>query len=158
MRKKTLVELGIIAVMATALVFASMSLVKRPGSARGPFVPKGPVPAGAPGILQPTAKLTAGIKIRRIKDDSFYVKLSRVADVLPLDRDPFSFGGTGPRSSRDGLALTGILREGERPTAIIEDGFYKEGDSTAQFTVVSIQEDKVVLKDSSGQFELRLKS
>jgi len=97
------------------------------------------------------------IKLRPIKDDKFYERINQVADALPLERDPFFFAYTGPRSPRDGLDLTGILWEGEKPTAIINQTFLKTGDSMGPFSVVKILEDRVVLKDDNGEFELRLK-
>ena len=156
MQKKTMIDLGIIAGLVIALIFASLSLVKHKEFPRSRVAVK--EGASLVGKTAGVEKSNHGIKIRRIKDDNFFVKISRVADVLPLDRDPFSFGGTGPRCSRDNLELTGILREGQQPTAVIGGGFYKAGDSTDQFTVVNIQGDKVILKDNVGQFELRLKS
>lgn len=158
MKKKTIVELVIIAVLALALVPATSSLVQRTRMERRPAVPKSTGSGMASKVPEQALNAKPGIKIRRIKDDSFYVRLLRVADVLPLDRDPFSFSGIGPKSSRDGLDLGGILWEGETPTAIIDGGFYKVGDSTEQFTVVKVMRDKVILKDQTGEFELRLKS
>jgi hypothetical protein len=93
-----------------------------------------------------------------MKDDNFYVKFCRITDALPLERDPFSFAWNEPRTSRDGLDLTGILWDAQKPAAVINGVFYGVGDSTDQFTVSGIREDKVLLKDRKGDFELRLKS
>lgn len=97
------------------------------------------------------------IKVQPIKDDKFYERFSRVVAVLPLDRDPFSFAYTGTKSLREGLELAGILWESGKPTAIISQSFFSIGDSNDQFTVVDILQDRVILKDRTGEFSLRLK-
>ena len=157
MQKKVAFQLGVIVVAALALVPLSIPLFKGTGNVKKSLPPQtasGPSPKvvlGKPDFLGPT------IKVRHIKDDKFYERLSRVAEALPLDRDPFSFAYTGPKSSRDGLELAGILWEGEKPTAIINQAFLNVGDSNDQFSVVKILQDRVVLKDKTGEFELRLK-
>jgi hypothetical protein len=179
MKKKEAFQIGVIAVAAIIMIPLSLPLFKKgAGDAKKAKV--------APTVSQPAlhgasstaakaavpvppssspqgalAKLGFGeqvIKLKHIKDDKLYDRLSRAADMLPLDRDPFSFAYTGPKSSRDGLELAGILWEGDKPTAIIGQSFYNIGDSDDLFTVVSILQDRVVLKDKSGEFELRLKS
>ena len=158
MRKKIAIEIGIIAVMAVALVFGIVSLI--PKKKNEPKAAPGSATANAPAkaITKRPDFLAPVIKIKTLKDDTFYVKLCRIADALPFERDPFSFSWTGPKSSRDGLNLTGILWDDKKPTAVINDIFYATGDSTDQFTVTGIQEYKVLLKDGQGDFELRLKS
>lgn len=156
MQKKIAFQLGVTVVAAVALVFLSIPLFKGAGNAKktpGSAVSGSSRKAGQAKLdfLEPT------IKVQHIKDDKFYERLSRVAEALPLDRDPFSFVNTGPKSARDGLELTGILWEGEKPTAIINQAFLKTGDSNDRFTVIKVLQDRVVLKDSTGEFELRLK-
>ncbi|MDD5226154.1 MAG: hypothetical protein PHV97_03085 [Candidatus Omnitrophica bacterium] len=157
MQKKVAIQLGVIVVAALALVLLSIPLFKGSGNPKKPAtlaVASGSLPKTAlkkPGLWGTT------IKLQPIKDDKFYERLSRVAEALPIDRDPFSFVFTGPKSSRDGLELSGILWEGAQPTAIINQSFVKVGDSTDQFSVISILEDRVVLRDRTGEFELRLK-
>jgi hypothetical protein len=157
MQKKVAIQLGVTVVAAIVFVFLSVPLLKKAGNARKPLTP----PAASESSLkkEPLRLNHPGqtIKLRYIKDDKFYERLSRVAEALPLDRDPFSFAYTGPKGSRDGLELTGILWEGEKPTAIVNQTFLNAGDSTDQFSVVKILEDRVVLKDRTGEFELRLK-
>jgi len=159
MQKKVAIQLGVIAVAAVVLVVMSIPLLKGK-VARSPR--KAPVSNAASETLpevisaKPNSSDQA-IKLGPIKDDKFYGRLSRVADALPLERDPFTFAYTGPKSSRDGLELSGILWESEKPTAIINQAFLKAGDSTDQFSVVKILQDRVVLKDRTGEFELRLK-
>lgn len=157
MQKKVVFQLGVIVVAALALLLFSIPLfkgagdVKKPGAstaAAGPSLKEGAMQSGSS---------EATIKLRQIKDDKFYERFSRVAERLPLDRDPFSFAFTGPKSSRDGLELSGILWEGEKPTAIINQTFVNVGDTTDQFSVIKILQDRVVLKDRTGEFELRLK-
>ncbi len=158
MRKKTSVELGIIAVTAVALVFAVPSLFpKKQRLSRA----TASSPANASEALRAPLRglgfLKPVIKIKPMKDDNFYVRFCRVADALPLERDPFSFSWTGPRTTRDDLVLSGILWDERKPTAVINGVFYGVGDSSGQFTVTEIEDDTVRLKDGSGDFTLRLK-
>ncbi|HOW88445.1 MAG TPA: hypothetical protein P5561_04265 [Candidatus Omnitrophota bacterium] len=158
MQKKEKIQLGVIAVAGIALLLMLPPFFQKQ-EARGK---KGKVPQ-APAAAATSVKAASPgpgeqvIKLPAIKDDKFYERLSRVAEVLPLERDPFFFAYTGPRSPRDGLDLTGILWEGTQPTAIINQSFLKVGDTTEQFSVVNILQDKVILKDANGEFELRLK-
>ena len=158
MRKKTAFELGAIVIMAVVLFFGVTSLFpkKKNEPVRAMPIPgaQGPVAA----LPKRSLFLSPVIKIKPMKDDKFYVKFCRIADALPLSRDPFSYTGAGPKTSRDDLELTGILWDPKRPTAVINGVFYSVGNSTDQFTVTGIQEDKVLLKDGTGDFELRLKS
>ena len=157
MQKKVAFQLGVIVVSALALVLLSVPLFKGAGDARKslmqptasePLLKTGP---GKPEFMGPT------IKLQQIKDDKFYERLSRVAEALPIDRDPFSFAEMGSKGSREGLELTGVLWEGAKPTAIINQIFLSVGDSNDQFSVIKILKDRVVLKDRTGEFELRLK-
>ncbi len=178
MKKKEAFQLGVIAVAVIAMIPMSLPFFKKGGGdAKKPKASQAvPQPASqgpSPAVSHPAkvalppapqgalAKLGFGeqvIKLKHIKDDKLYDRLNRAADLLPLDRDPFSFAYTGPKSSRDGLELAGILWEGDKPTAIIGQSFYNIGDSDDLFTVVNILQDRVVLKDKTGEFELRLKS
>lgn len=157
MQKKVAIQLGVIAFAAVALVVLSVPLFKRAGNSPKPLKPGvAAEPSSSQGA--PQGYLSGEpIKLQRIKDDRFYERLSRVAEALPIDRDPFSFAYTGPKGSRDGLELAGILWESGTPTAIINQAFLKAGDSTTQFNVVRILEDRVVLRDRTGEFELHLK-
>jgi hypothetical protein len=159
MQKKVAIQLGVIVVASITLVVMSVPLLKGRGP-RGSR--KLPVPQAASELTSkavPVKPNSQGqtIKLGRIKDDKFYERLSRVAEALPLERDPFTFAYAGPKSSRDGLELSGILWEDEKPTAIVNQTFFKAGDSTDQFSVVKILQDRVILKDRTGEFELRLK-
>lgn len=157
MQKKIAFQLGVIAVAAIALVFLTLPLFKRAGNLQKPLTSRAALnPSPKAGRVKPDS-LGQTIKVRPIKDDKFYERLSRVAAALPLDRDPFSFVTVGPKSSREGLELAGILWENEKPTAIINQTFFNVGDSNDQFSVVKILKERVVLKDKTGEFELRLK-
>lgn len=158
MQKKEKIQLGVIAVAGVALLLMLPPFFQKQEarSKKG----KTPQPSASAAAPAKTAGPVSGeqvIKLKPIKDDKFYERLSRVAEAMPLERDPFFFAYTGPRSPRDGLDLSGILWEGDKPTAIINQSFLKVGDTTEQFSVVAIQQDKVILKDANGEFELRLK-
>jgi hypothetical protein len=157
MQKKVAFQLGVIGVSLVALVLLSIPLFQRK---KGTMRPPASHAVAGPDRNEGAGKrvvLSETIKLGQIKDDKFYDRLSGVAGALPIERDPFSFVFTGPKSSRDGLVLEGILWEDKKPTAIINQTFLNAGDSTGQFSVLKIQEDRVVLKDASGEFELRLK-
>jgi len=146
MKKKTMVELGVIGVTSVVLVFASTSLVRQ-----SPWK-KAAKPAPAPVSLEGDT-----IKVIPMKDDTFFVRLNSVADALPFQRDPFTFSGIGTSGARDDLDLTGILWNQGKPVAVIEGQFLGVGDSIDQCKVISISESSVTLQDPRGQFELRLK-
>jgi hypothetical protein len=157
MQKKVAIQLGVIVISGLALVSLSIPLFKGSGGSVRPQVFH-----GASGPLLKTGSrvpdsLGGTIKLHSVKDDKFYERLNRVAEALPLDRDPFSFINLGAKSSREGLELSGILWENENPTAIINQTFVKVGSSNDQYSVVKILQDRVVLKDRTGEFELRLK-
>lgn len=157
MQKKVAFQLSVIGVAVVALVSLSIPLFKGAGNVKKLSTPPAASgPAQKAGSWRPDFPGQT-IKLRHIEDDKFYERLSRVAEALPIDRDPFSFAYIGPKGSRDGLELVGILWEGEKPTAIINRAFLGVGDSTDQFSVVKILQDRVVLKDNIGEFELRLK-
>lgn len=151
MKKKTMVELGVIGVLSVALVFASMSLVRQ-----APWE-KASKSTVAPGASAPVSLEGDAIKVIPMKDDTFFVRLNSVADALPFQRDPFTFSGIGTSGARDDLDLTGILWNQGKPVAVIEGQFLGVGDAIDQCKVVSISESSVVLQDLRGQFELRLK-
>ena len=158
MKKKVAFQLGVIAIAALLLVFMSIPLFKKDaGDSKKPLTPQ--VASGISSKAGPRGQDSLGqtIKLKSVKDDKFYERFSLVAGALPIDRDPFSFVFTGPKSLRDGLELTGILWEGEKPTAIINQTFFSAGDTNDQFSVVKILQDRVVLKDRTGEFEIRLK-
>lgn len=151
MKKKTVFELGVIGIASVALLFASMSLVRQaPWEKAG----KPPMASGVPASVPSEGD---AIKVIPMKDDTFYVRLNKVADALPLQRDPFTFSGIGTSGPRDGLELTGILWDQGKPVAVIEGQFLSVGDAIDQCKVISISESSVVLQDPRGQFELRLK-
>jgi hypothetical protein len=158
MKKKVAFQLGVIAVSVLLLVLMSIPLFKKDaGDEKQPLTPQAALGRSSkPGPERQDSSVQT-IKLRSVKDDKFYERLSRVAEALPMDRDPFSFVFTGPKSLRDGLELTGILWEGEKPTAIINQSFFSVGDSNDRFSVIKILQDRVVLKDRIGEFELRLK-
>ena len=157
MQNKKAWELGVIVIAMGVLALMVIPLFHRkeipnrlvPGTASSGAVVKGSVAA--------SKLLTETIKEHPIEDDTFYERLSQVAGALPVERDPFSFAYAGPVSLRDGLDLTGITWDAQKPAAIINGNFFNVGDEMGQFKVVKIQEDRVVLEDNAGEFELRLK-
>jgi len=158
MQKKVAIQLGVIGASIVVLVILSIPLIRgKSEPSRSPGVNPVAVSSPKPESRKPDSSVPV-IKLGQVKDDKFYRRFSRAAEVLPLDRDPFTFAYTGPKSSRDGLELTGILWDETKPTAVINQTFLGAGDSTNEFTVVKVLQDRVVLKDANGEFELRLKS
>lgn len=159
MQKKVAFQLGVIGIAALALVLLSMPLFKGKGAGDAKKPPASQAVPEPSQKARPAKPDSSGptIKLRPIKDDKFYERLSRVAEALPIERDPFTFSNTGPKSSREGLELDGILWDDQKPTAIINQSFFNAGDTNAQFSVIKVLRDRVVLKDSTGEFELRWK-
>jgi len=158
MQKKERIQLGVIAVALVGLIALGIPLFRgKPGATKQ--TPSSGVSRKAPSQQGVKTSVFSGsaIKLKQIKDDKFYERLSRISEALPLERNPFSFAETGTRSPRDMLELKGILWDDKKPTAIIDQAFLNEGDSLNEFKVVKIEPSRVTLKDNNGEFDLHLK-
>ncbi len=70
-------------------------------------------------------------------------------------RAPFS-ASSAPIKGYGGHTLSGIIWDKENPMAVINDNIVKIGDKIDGNTVVSIEQDRVVLNDGSKNIELLL--
>ena len=93
---------------------------------------------------------------KEVKEDRFFDRFSAATAVLPLERNPFEKGSSGPKDPRAGLTLDGIMWDETKPIAIINQDFLNEGELTGPFKVVKIFRDKVTLQDADSQFDLLL--
>ncbi len=81
----------------------------------------------------------------------------------PSDKDPFapliSKNGTiliSRKVSLGGLVIKGIIYSEESSVAIINDLVLKKGESIGEYTVLEIEEKKVILKNADKKFILNL--
>lgn len=86
--------------------------------------------------------------------------LERIGGISTWGRNPFNFPRTGldtiGADDGGGLQLTAILYHKAGSVAIINKRIVRPGDSIGGKDVVSILEDRVVLKDLNGVLELKL--
>lgn len=149
MEKKVIVKLSIIGLLVLLLLFTSIRSLKS-------------IKRSTPSLKkrQVSGKKTASIPITGEKtelQDELYLRLEEETRNLELIRDPFSIGqAPSGMSSFRGVYLSGIVWDNERPTAIINDNIVGIGAKVGGITVIDIKQNKVVLNDSSGNFELKL--
>lgn len=68
-------------------------------------------------------------------------------------RNPFVVSESGSNNSK-GLILDGIVWDKKSPVAIINGNMVGIGDKVQENTVVDIKQDRVILNDGTGNFEL----
>lgn len=164
MTRKETIQIGIIAVLSILLLLGIGSLFKK--VKRGPGQNVRPtIPAAKSGDVAVTAKtatpIIAAVSRYELKrktevDDNFLTRFSKVADTLPLERDPFAIGRSGPQKPEDELVLEGVMWDEKKPTAIINQTLVSEGDTIGEFQVVKIQQTSARLKGKTSEFELQL--
>ena len=105
-------------------------------------------PAAAPVSLNISPHATAEKKAEPAAQD----------ELSGGDRDPFApINAQGGPAGISGLNLTGITTTGSgKIIAIINETMVSSGDKIGEFTVVNITADKVVLKDSKQEVDLKL--
>ena len=152
MRKKDVIELGVTGLLGLLLLVASFALAHRMKA------PQDPTSVGHGAGLKKVLAGLPGHELRRkqVKGNKFFIRFSAVTAALPLERDPFVAGQTGPQDAKAALSLDGIMWDAKKPTAIIGANFLNEGDMIDRFKVVKIHPTKVVLQDGDSQFELLL--
>ncbi len=155
MRKKDTIELVITVALGVFLLIISVALYHRTNTKRAS------VPASAAGTVTAVsgAGPLPGYRLRRMKVSGvgFINRFVMATSVLPLERDPFTAGQSGPQDPKAALSLDGIMWNAEKPTAIIGTAFVNEGDAVGRFKVVKIYPTKVVLREGDSEFELFLK-
>jgi len=116
------------------------------------------------GIITPSkikrAAMAESEKTKQIKQKEEFSQtgpfLSRKAlksSYKQWGRSPFSLSAaTGPH----GLKLDGILWDKKAPRAVINDVIVGAGDKIGNIIIREIRQDRVILNDGNGDFELKL--
>jgi hypothetical protein len=157
MQKKEKIQLIVTAVMGVILVimvlFTIKNAKKEPVKKAAPenAVAQTGSSAGKPGALLKRLRWR-----KEVKEDRFFDRFAAATAVLPLERNPFEKGSSGPKDPRAGLTLEGVMWDDAKPIAIINQEFLSVGDLTGPFKVVKIFPDKVTLQDADSQFDLLL--
>ncbi len=94
------------------------------------------------------------IFIENIKNKKILVRVTKKRPAInKSSRKPVNYNFN---SNNSDLRLTGIIYDAQMPFAIINDIFLKPGDGISEFVVKSIEENRVILTGSSGDFTLYL--
>lgn len=160
MRKKDLIEFSITVVLIIVLIFAASSGIRRVKSSKriqkARPVAKEEGPKKETSINQALSKKEY-IKHAKEQNQQLYSSLEKEAEKLELVRDPFSRSIIRPTAMFDTrLNISGILWDERDPRAIINGRIVGEGDKVDGNTVISIEQDLVVLNDGLSDFILRL--
>ncbi|MBM3254925.1 MAG: hypothetical protein FJZ08_01305 [Candidatus Omnitrophica bacterium] len=147
MKTKAKVELGITCVLAVVLLFTIMNTLKKVRQkSSAPAIARQTADSFKEGLTQQVA-VSSGNLFKRLEEES---------DSLGLRIDPFSGSLLAPSKTSSVLSLNGILWDKTNPLAMINDEVVRVGSKIAGNKVVDIQEDRVILNNASGDFELRL--
>jgi len=144
MRKKDLIELGIIGVLGVVLIFAFGNASRKMHSRNA---------------RHKAVDLTGQSPVAEEKIDSrsLYNVLEQEAKSIDLRRDPFTAAPlVSERNMQPGFALTGILWDKIKPLAIIDGEVVKKGSRVGNKMVVDIKRDRVILSDGQDLFEIKL--
>ena len=145
MRRKDLIEVGVIGVLVVVLIFAFGNAARKLHG-RNIFRPKS---------VDLTNKSHAAAD--KIDSRNLYKVLEQEAKSIELRRDPFTSAPIiSQRNIQSGLALTGILWDKVKPLAIIDGEVVKKGYRLGNKVVVDIKRDRVVLSDGQDLFEIKL--
>ena len=146
--KKQLGIVGVlVVVLAGAMINGAITLKKGPKSKNKPSGAKQEETNEAEGRRPARPAAPEAV----VGDKNLYQNLEDDVKDLVLARDPFALS-----LSRGGLRLSGIIWSEDNPQAIINDIMVKAGDSIDKNKVVRILEDKVILSDGNGDFELKI--
>lgn len=145
MRRKDLIEIGVIVILAVILVFAFVNAAKK-FHGRNTTRPKTVDLANqSPGAVD------------KIDSRNLYNLLERETKSVELRRDPFTGAPImSEKNMQSGFTLTGILWDKAKPLAIIDGDVVKKGDRLGNKVVVDIKRDRVILSDGQGLFEIKL--
>lgn len=135
---KRRIELIITGVLLISLILAwgnTMSVLKKKKA-----TPKAVVTVPLASVSVP--KISVSREIENDKDLSWV-------------RCPFSGKSLSPGASED-MKLNGIIWDEQNPMAVINDIIVKKGDTCDGQIVADIKQDKVILKGSDKEIELRL--
>jgi len=147
MRKKEIVELGVIGVCLIALLPGIMNIINRAKKAK----PK--ITANKTVVLKNVSSIGA-----HGGDRIIFRKLQEETINLKVRRDPFVAGPAEQveEVSVSGLTLSAIIWDKDNPIAIINEKISKIGDKIGTNKIVEIKQDRVILNDGTKDFELKL--
>ena len=160
MRKKDLIEISITSVLIIVLIFAVSNGIRRVKKTKG--IQKVKPSAKKEGLKESTSVNQALTKKNHLKDireykQGIFSSLEKEAGKLELIRDQFSRSIIKSTEMFDArLHISGILWDEKDPRAIINGRIVGEGDKVDGNTVVSIEQELVVLNDGLSDFILRL--
>ena len=147
MRKKDLIQLGIIGILVIVLILALGNLSKTTRK------------RNLKNVL-PKAVNLAGVSSSQIdKTDSrsLYAVLEQQSKSIELKRDPFTAAPiTSEKVLQSGVDLTGILWDQDKPLAIIDGEIVKKGAHVGNKTIIDIKRDRVIFSDGVILSELKL--
>lgn len=156
MKKKTLIELILTAILIIVLLFAVNNAIKRP---------KRSVPAAVKPGVKNTPPAVDNISQTKAPQAAMSVKpqyqlQEEESQSLELKRDPFSAMAPAVTKSQaaeaSSITLSGILWDENNPLAIINNKVVKKADSVSGCRVVEIKQESVVLNDGTRDFEFKL--
>lgn len=156
MKKKSLIELILAAILIIVLLLAVNNAIKRSKrSARTAVKPGvGNTPPAANKITETKAPQAA----MPVKPQ--YQLQEEESQSLELKRDPFATVIPAVVKSQaaqvSSITLSGILWEENNPLAIINNKIVKVGDRVAGCNVVEIRQNSVSLNNGTKDFELKL--
>lgn len=146
MMQKEKVKLGVTIILVGVFLYVAVGALKRIRleSAR---------PTPSPGSVP--AKPLAFDAAQYVPEVSLYKRLKQQTAGMALGSDPFTHMPLGAYTVK-AVKLTGILWDARAPRAIVAGRVLKAGDSIGAVTIVSIQQDKVIVNDGNREMELRL--
>ena len=145
MRRKDLIEIGIIVILAVILIFAFVNAARKLHSRNAAKLKIVDLANQSPGPAD------------KIDSRNLYNLLEQESKSIELKRDPFTGALImSEKSVQSGLALTGILWDKAKPLAIIDGDVVKKGDRLGNKVVVDIKRDRVILSDGQGFFEIKI--
>ena len=147
MQKKDLIQLGIIVVLATVLIFALGNASKK-ARARN-----------LKNVLPKVADLAVVLpkEIKKTDSGNLYNMLEQEAKSIELKRDPFTAVPiVSEKTLQSGVDLTGILWDKDKPLAIIDGHIVKKGSRVGGKTIIDIKKDQVIFSDGEVLSELKL--
>ncbi|MBL7151294.1 MAG: hypothetical protein ISS89_01710 [Candidatus Omnitrophica bacterium] len=156
MKKKSLIELVLTAILIVVLLFAVNNAIKRPKRSAPPAVNPGVknIPLAADKIPK-TKAAQAAMPVKHQ-----YQIQEEEGQKLELKRDPFAaiapVVAKSQAAEASSITLSGILWDENNPLAIINNKVVKKADSVSGCRVIEIKRNSVVLNDGTRDFELKL--
>jgi len=147
MRKKDLIQLGIIGILVIVLILALGNLSKTTRK------------RNLKNVLPKAVNLAvvSSSQINKTDSRSLYAVLEQQSKSIELKRDPFTAAPiTSEKVLQSGVDLTGILWDQDKPLAIIDGEIVKKGARVGNKTIIDIKRDRVIFSDGVILSELKL--